>query len=587
MARRLLHTVLLVASRYDERGVMVFRWGIGHNGSPTVLAGLAESYNRRHRDAEIQWRLFDEHVEAAVTPAMLREWRDAAAADGAGFVLMVCGIQTTNYSRSRDIALMARAEGIDVVAGGIHLSCHGPSVDFFVSCGISVGVGEVEPVWDEIIEDCFAGTLKPLYRVRPEQGIRVKTNISDMTAPDLTDQPFPVYPVGYLGKFMLSRQASIDGSRGCPFICTFCSVKNAFGRTVRARAPEALAAWMAERHDRDGIRMFAFSDDDFPRSPRYVALLEAIAEVRATRPTLLISMLADVDCTAFAEQDSARGEKTRAFLELCKRAGVAKVCLGLESTSDAGLADFQKHVNRARQAQVDEKARATLERYRAAIQAWQSIDTTVECSIILGTDSDDRQAGLRTARDVMEIGADIVTFNILTPFPGSEDYAAAVASGRLSELEDFNEYFFRPVLRHPRLSPDELIALHDEAIGYYYSWRNISRRVARGLLGIGRPRVRRPMVFLSRQLGAKLILSFGLWSYFQGGLWRSRKDALPRQVRTDAEARRFYLGDAAEMFRGTVPESMLDQGRIDSLPVLLHHYAGSAGGSSASGAERR
>lgn len=569
MRRRLLHTVLLVASRYDERGVMVFRWGIGHNGSPTVLAGLAESYNRRHPDADIRWRLFDEHVEAAVTPQMLREWRDEAAAKGARFVLMVCGIQTTNYSRSRDIALMARAEGIDVIAGGIHMSCHGPSVDFFVSCGISVGVGEVEPVWDEIVEDCLAGTLKPLYRLRSDQGIRVKTNVSDMTAPDLTDAPFPVYPRGYLDKFMLSRQASIDGSRGCPFICTFCSVKNAFGRTVRARAPEALAAWMAERHDHDGIRMFAFSDDNFPRSPRYVELLEAIAEVRKTRPTLLISMLADVDCTAFVGQDSPRGEKTRAFLDLCKRAGVAKVCLGLESTSDAGLLDLQKHVNRARQAKAEELA--PLERYRTAIHAWQSIDTTVECSIILGTESDDRQAGLRTARDVMKIGADIVNFNILTPFPGSEDYAGAVASGRLTELEDFNEYFFRPVLRHSRLSPDDLIGLHDDAIGFYYSWWNLSRRVMQGFLGIGRPRVKKPIVFLSRQLGAKLILSFGMWSYFQGGLLRSRKDALPRQVRTDAEARRFYLGGAAEVFRDTVPVTMLDHARMESLPVLLHH----------------
>src|SRR5262245_5703563 len=498
MPRRLLHTVFVVASRYDDRGVMVFRWGIGHNGSPTILAGLAEGYNRRHPDAEIRWRLFDEHVESAMTPRMLRAWRDEASASGARFVLMVCGIQTTNYSRSRDIALMARAEGIDVIAGGIHMSCHGPSVDFFVSCGISVGVGEVEPAWDEIVDDCFAGTLKPLYRLRPDQGIRVKTNVSDMTAPDLTDQPFPVYPRGYLEKFMLSRQASIDGSRGCPFICSFCSVKNAFGRTVRARAPEALAAWMAERHDHDGIRMFAFSDDDFPRSPDHAELLEAIARVRKTRRTLLTSMLADVDCTAFYEQDSPRGERARNFLDMCRRAGVAKVCLGLESTSNAGLLDLQKHVNRARTANADELAHLTLERYRTAIRGWQSIGTTVECSIILGTESDDRQAGLRTARDMMKIGADVVTFNILTPFPGSEDYADAVASGRLTELEDFNEFFFRPVLQHPTLSADDLIALHDDANGYYYSLWNMSRRIVRGLLGFRRPRVQKPMVFLSR-----------------------------------------------------------------------------------------
>ena len=81
------------------------------------------------------YEFFDEHVREAVTPALLRRWRDAAEGRGQRFVVMLCGVQTVTYPRARDIALMARRDGIDVLAGGVHLSAHGPSVDFLVSCG--------------------------------------------------------------------------------------------------------------------------------------------------------------------------------------------------------------------------------------------------------------------------------------------------------------------------------------------------------------------------------------------------------------------------------------------------------------------
>src|SRR5690606_3594057 len=148
MAPRRLRTVLVAPSRYDEKGVLVFRVGINQNGSLGAIAGLIEDYNRRHAGAvEIDYEVFDEHVREAVTPALLARWRDAAAAAGERFVLLVCGVQTATYPRGRDVALMARSLDVDVVAGGVHLSSHGPSVDFLTSCGVSVGIGEVEPIF--------------------------------------------------------------------------------------------------------------------------------------------------------------------------------------------------------------------------------------------------------------------------------------------------------------------------------------------------------------------------------------------------------------------------------------------------------
>jgi hypothetical protein len=276
-----LRAILIAPSRYDRQGVVVFRLGISPNGALGALAGLAEDYNRRHAgEAHIDYEFFDEHVRGAVTPALLRRWRAEAEAAGQRFVLMLCGVQTVTYPRGRDIALMARREGIDVLAGGVHLSAHGPSVDFLVSCGVHVAIGEVEPIWDEIVADALDGRLQSLYRIAPDQGLRVKSATSYMTAPDLTDVPFPYIPRARRRHYVNPSQLFIDGSRGCPFLCSFCVVKNVFGRTVRGRDPERLVAWMIERVRRDGVRAFSFTDDNFVRNPRHVELLERLAAAR-------------------------------------------------------------------------------------------------------------------------------------------------------------------------------------------------------------------------------------------------------------------------------------------------------------------
>jgi radical SAM superfamily enzyme YgiQ (UPF0313 family) len=573
-----LRAVLVAPSRYDEKGVLVFRVGINQNGSLGAIAGLIEDWNGRHDGrAAIRYEIFDEHVREAVTPALLRAWRRDAESAGERFVLLVCGIQTATYPRGRDIALMARAQGIDVVAGGVHLSSHGPSVDFLTSCGVSVGIGEVEPIWDRIVGDAFDGRLAHLYRIEPEQGVRVKTAVSDITAPDLEQQPFPHMPRTYLSRYLNPSHLYVDGSRGCPYLCSFCSVKNTFGRTVRSRDPEKLVAWMAERVDRDGIRWFTFTDDNFIRNPRHLEVLEGLAKIRSQGRSFSVGLILDVESSCYAAEDSPRGERTRRFLSLCRDAGVSNVFIGLESTNDDALQQMAKQVNRDRKASAADAPRAVIERYRAAVRGWHEIGASVECGYILGFDADGVGSGARAARDMVEIGIDIVSFYLLTPLPGAEDYTRALARGALVE-RDFNEYFRnRTMVAHPKLGAAEIEAELRIAVQTFYSWRNVARRLLRGLLGIGRPRVTSPWIFVKRQGGYKLMILSGMYTYFEGGIARRRSKGARREAVTDADARVRHLGSAA---RGPsrIPASMLDDSRIDSLPILRRHVIESPSG---------
>jgi radical SAM superfamily enzyme YgiQ (UPF0313 family) len=580
---RVLRTVLIAPSRYGERGVVVYRLGISPNGALGALAGLAEDFNRRHAGrTRIDYEFFDEHVREAITPELLRHWRATAAAAGQPFVLMLCGVQTVSYPRARDIALMARREGIEVITGGVHLSAHGPSVDFLVSCGVHVAIGEVEPIWDEIVEDALQGRLEPVYRIRAEQGVRVKAAVSDMVAPDITDVPFPHIPAAVRRRYINPKRLFIDGSRGCPFLCTFCVIKNVFGRTVRSRDPARLVDWMMERVRGDGIRAFGFTDDNFVRNPRHLELLERLAVARAHGPKFSLWVILDVESTCYAREDSPRGERTRAFLRLCEAAGVAHVYMGLESTNDAVLQEMRKGVNRDRD-EIHGKGgdaaaarRRLVQRYRTAVQAWHDIGASVECGYILGFDADGRGVGRQAAHDLVEIGVDVATFFLLAPLPGSEDYARAVREDTLIE-HDFNEYFQRSMMAHPTLSPAELEAELKSALHLMWRWPHFLRRLAGALLGFGRRRTRTPWIYLKRQLAYKAMISSGLHTYGEGGLLRRRvPPAAGRRVIGDAEARRFYLGEAAPHVPSALATIVRDDSSMASLPVLSSNLPGDA-----------
>ncbi len=567
---------MVAASRYSGRDVALFRLGMGPNGALGALAGMAEDYNDRHKGHErIDYEFFDEYVREAITPEVLRSWRDAAAADGQPFVLMICGVQTAMYPRARDIALMARREGIEVLAGGVHLSAHAPSVQFFLSCGVHVAIGEVEPIWDRIIEDCIEGNLQPSYRITTEQGVRVKTVTSYIAAPDVSRVPFPHIPKAARQRYVHPSQLFVDSSRGCPFLCTFCVVKNVFGRTVRGRDPERLVAWIVDRVRNDKAASFWFTDDNFVRNAGHRELLERLAAARAAGNKFSLSLTLDVESTCYARDDSPRGEQTREFLRLCQAAGVAHVFMGLESTNDAALQEMRKGVNRDRTdvhatgSGVDGAAAARarlVERYKTAVSAWHEIGASVECGYLIGFEADGPGVGLQAARDIVAIGVDIATFYLVSPLPGSEDYATAFEKGTLLE-PDFNEYFRdTAMIAHPTMSASDMEAELRAAIRATWTWRNVVRRLARRVLGLSGKRVVTPWRYIKRQVGTKLIISTGMLTYAQGGLLR-RHDA-GRNLRlaiSDEEARLVYLGEASPSpsARQTVEPSML------SLPVYL------------------
>ena len=181
----------------------------------------------------------------------------------------------------------------------------------------------------------------------------------------ITGAQLPLIDDRYLTRFFNGTQTTIDTSRGCPFTCSYCSVKNVMGRTMRSRDPESVLHWMRDAVSNHGIDDLFLVDDDFFRSPRWDEILTGMAEIRKEFPKLGFMMQVDVDASCYGnvaegEKPGAKHSRSRRFLDLAARAGCYQAFVGIESLNPDNLNWATKYQNTDDRKQVVavEEARA-------------------------------------------------------------------------------------------------------------------------------------------------------------------------------------------------------------------------------------
>jgi len=544
--RRTLRIYFIKPSRYDDAGrVLAFRWGVIPNNTLIALAGLNAAYAAAHPELDLQTVLWDEMVDGVIAVQTVASIAAQAGADGVEALIGLAGVQTNQYPRGRDLALQFRRAGLPVLMGGFHVSSHPPSVVFLAAVGVTVVLGEADANWPRILDDYRRGALQTSYRV--ESGLRVKTGLDDITVPIIDAAPLPAIDDRYVGRFFNPTFSTIDTSRGCPFTCSYCSVKNVMGRTMRARDAEAVVAWMGDAYDRHGIRNLLVVDDDFYRSPRWEAILTGMAALRRTWPDLSFVMQVDMEAAAHESSPpsaAARPARSRRFVDLAAAAGCFEVFIGFESFNPANLELVQKFHNeepqdRRREAPDAAAALARVtERYRRVVDNWHAAGVGVHCGYIIGLPHDGPGCGGAAARALADIGVDIASFFVHTPFPGTEDYACALGEGRIVD-EDFNAYDSTHVVHaHPRLSREGLAREYRDAYRHFFTWRRLAWSLATvhrmpGLRALSRAGM------LTQQVYFTYATRRG-WHPMIGGIWDQRSERGRRLAVSDADAARVY-----------------------------------------------
>jgi anaerobic magnesium-protoporphyrin IX monomethyl ester cyclase len=334
--------------------------------------------------------------------------------------------------RAIEAARLAKAlhPGLPVVWGGIHASLL-PEQTLRHDAADVVVVGEGEATFAALVEALRDET--PLSNV---EGIMYKEDGRIRFTPersfiDIDKEPPLAYHLldmdQYRRRLFGVDHVTFNSSRGCLFRCAFCWDPVMHKRKWRAMEPETVLDHLQQIIRDYGIRGFLFTDDHFfIDMKRARGIIEGIVRLGLDVTISKLQIRADTICRMDTE-----------FLDLMVRAGVKRFTVGIESGSQRVLDLIKKDM--------------TVEQALEANRKLAPFPIIPLYLFMMGmpTETPDelRESIVLADRMIADNPKAAKTFNIYTPYPGTELYGIAVQRGlKVPErLEDWAQFNFRNV----------------------------------------------------------------------------------------------------------------------------------------------
>jgi radical SAM superfamily enzyme YgiQ (UPF0313 family) len=375
------------------------------------------------------------------------------------------GIHTGNALRGYEVGRAARAAGATVIYGGIHATLY-PDEAHELGGAHAVVKGDGDAAWPRVIEDARGGRLERIY-----EGGRVDADTFlparwDLLPPD---------------KYMW---ASVQTLRGCPKHCSFCSVWRTDGQKPRQRTVDAVVGEIVELRRR-GFRFVALADDNFyPVSAEDLrmaarrqdpARLESLRAIRRERFELMERLARLPKDMIFFTQITMEAAEDPEFLDAMHRARIKGALVGIESVTAEGLKDIYKPFN------------ATGDELVVRLRAFRKHGVHVLGSFIFGLPSDSPKTFDATAALAETADLTFAQFVMLTPFPGTLDFAEwektiDTDTQRVAGIPVTRHWLIpqehRPkvYVPHPKMSPDEIRERTQAVWDRFYSLPQVWRR---------------------------------------------------------------------------------------------------------------
>ncbi len=440
--------ILVKPSHYDDDGYVI-QWALSSipSNSLAALYGLAKDCAGRHvlgDGVEIEIHAVDE-TNTRVKPEKYARMIEKA---GAGMVMLV-GVQSNQFPRAIDIARPLRERGIQVAAGGFHISgvlsmLNGQDrdLDRARQMGLSLFAGEAEGRFDGVLRDAYAGDLKPLYNYMDD-------------LPSIAGAPIPMLMADRAQR-TIGSMTSFDAGRGCPYQCSFCTIINVQGRVSRRRTPDDIEA-IVRANAAQGLDFFFITDDNFARNKDWEAILDRLIQLREV-DKLKLGFIIQVDTLC---------HKLPNFVEKCARAGIKRVFIGLENINPDNLLGAKKRQNK-------------ITEYRKMLLAWKNAGVTTYAGYILGFPNDTLESIMHDIDLIKrELPVDILEFFYLTPLPGSEDHQKLFKADAPLD-PDLNKYDLNHICTtHPKMGAEEWNAAYKMAWKRYYTLDHIETMLKR------------------------------------------------------------------------------------------------------------
>ncbi len=271
--------------------------------------------------------------------------------------------------------------------------------------------------------------------------------------------------------------APIETSRGCVYLCTFCT-KAVFGGRFRVKSPARVVREMLRIRDR-GYAEAVVYDDTFNLSMRRAReVADALIAAGSPLPW---------NCRVGIRADRVDAD----LLERMRAAGCYRVSFGVESGDQAVLDSARKGTD------VNEVTRA----FALAKQA--GIETMA--FYILGLPTDTEVSMRATARYSHRIDSTFAKFNVFMPLPSTPDWDEFERRGLLAPDAAARLDFHRvgDGWRHPTLTPRQIRRAHTRAFLAYYAHPRRLVRALRAWLGTPASTLRRALAFDRDRTGAR------------------------------------------------------------------------------------
>lgn len=341
-------------------------------------------------------------------------------------------VETFTARRAYEISKEFRDRGVPVVMGGMHAMLLPEELEQHCDAVI---VGDAEPVWETVMEDCRKGTLKKRYEVTqptcPQMNVITRRDIFEGK--------------GYLPITLLQF------SRGCSHKCNFCASSVYFKAHHYCRPVEDVVKEIKAQKR----KLLFFVDDNI------VCNHEKAKELfRALIPLKV----------RWVSQGSMDMLKDKELMQLMVKSGCLGLVIGFESISPDCISEMNKYTNQKSSGTMYEQEIKELRQW--GLQTW--------AAFTVGHDGDTVESIRATCDFAIKNKFTFAAFNILMPYPNTPLYEKLEKEGRL--LYDgkwwlHEEYRFNYCSIIPKnMTPEELTEVSFACRSRFNSWKSIIKR---------------------------------------------------------------------------------------------------------------